>query len=176
MPAVRRLTNTRWAFALKRQQCAQAFRPQMRLIAQNNRPSRQRRDPAVPIRRANNRTEHPAFGHRIDDAIARRETQTIQLLRKRRIVLPADDGHLPRPHSPPLPQEMSDDGSIAPGQQQFGPAHARRRARAEDHDAERLARFRAEPRGGDGPRHGGIFGFADGFGNVNLWFTECPMV
>jgi hypothetical protein len=36
---------------------------------------------------------------------------------------------------------MPNDGSAAPPQQQFGPAHARRRPRSENHDAERRTRF-----------------------------------
>lgn len=170
VPAIRRLANILRVLALKRQQRAQAFQPQMRLVTQNNRPSRQRRIPAVPICRANNRTEHSAFGRRVSNAIPRRKTQTIQLIPKRFIVRPADHGHLPRPQALPLPQQMPDDGSLAPRQQQFGSSHARRCARAEDHDPQCRACFEAGPLGGIG--HGRIFEFADEFGNVNLGVAD----
>ncbi len=142
----------------------------MRLVPQNDRPGRQRRVPAAPICRANNRTEHSAFGRRIDDSIPKGKAQTIQLIQQAGIVLSANDRHLPRPQASPLPQQMPNDGRIAPGQQQFGPSHPRRCTGAEDHDPERRACF--ETRRSVEPGHLGIFGFADGFGSVNLGFAD----
>ena len=54
---------------------------------------------------------------------------------------PLDDGNLARAEVSPLPENGADDGGAAPRQQQFGPAHPRRCARAEDDDAERWRSF-----------------------------------
>ena len=59
----------------------------------------------------------------------------LQFWRQPHVPGPVDDGDLGRPEFAPLPDDMPDDSGIAPGQQQFGPAHPGRRAGAENDGA-----------------------------------------
>ena len=122
---------------VKFQQRAQRFRLQMRLVAEDNRPDGeislfQPVQFAAQTIELNMPRSGCGFSMRSCAGKFRRSNSGAQAARRsaggrRRFA--------PRP-ALPLPDEMADDGSVAPRQQQFWPAHARRSARAKNDDAE----------------------------------------
>ncbi len=96
--------------------------------------------------------------------------QSCVVARRIQIERQPNDRDLPRSQPIPLPQMVSDGGSIAPRQQQFGLSHARRRTRAKDYDTDTGRRSKAGRR--CGRWNGRIFGFAHRFGSVKLDFAD----
>lgn len=68
-PAKRRLANGIHILRGKFHQLPQSFHAQMRLVTENDRPVGNSFPPAIPVHRANDGTEHPAFRLRIFDAV-----------------------------------------------------------------------------------------------------------
>ena len=117
------------------EQALQGFAAHVRLIAQSDGPVCQSVFPSAPLRRALNGTEHAALRSRVPDTIRWRHTQACELGLQTSSAPGADDGDLLSPQRIPLLKQVADDGGCAPRQQQFGPAHARRATRAEQHNA-----------------------------------------
>src|SRR5438552_16299640 len=128
-PTPARLANFLRMRRRQTQQCAQRFKTQMRLIAQNNNPMRQRWIPIAPGCGALNGTEHAAFRFQVSDAVARRKTEPVEFPACRLIPDCMHHGDLSRACGLPLRDEMSKYGSLTPWQKQYGFAHPRRRPR-----------------------------------------------
>src|ERR1035437_8776750 len=134
---IRRLANRIRVVGIKRQQAAQRVGSQMWLVAENNRPRVQPGFPASPACRANNGTKHASLWLWIFNAILRREAQAPQFVGEWLVPRPANNGDLLCVERLPLLNQMTDDGRIAPRQQQFGPPHTRRCPRSQNDHSER---------------------------------------
>src|SRR5438445_12757734 len=108
----------------------------MWLVAQNDYPMDQLSIPTIPARGALNGAEHAAFGCWIRHTIHSWKVQAIQFRLDRLVTGRPNRGNLSRAQSLPLCNQMSEDRSPAPRQQQFRFSHARRSAGGKDGHAE----------------------------------------
>lgn len=110
-------------------QLAECFPLEMWLISKRKYPVCEIRFPAGPVRGALNRAEHASVGRRVGDALD-------PLSDGNAIVGRADHGDLSCARVGPLLNEVTEHSGLSPGQQKLGLSHARRTARAKDHDGE----------------------------------------
>jgi len=114
----------------------EGFRTKMRLVSQGNDEMGQVRLPAWPPGSTLEGAEHALFGRWIEDRLGDRAGQTVEFGLERVIILGAHDRDLFGAKLLPLSEQMTEDGSRTPRQEQLWPAHPLRTARGEDDCAE----------------------------------------
>ncbi len=115
----------------------QSIPPDLRLVAQNNSPVSQSAHPSWPSCRALDRTQHAALGSRVANPVFGRKAKPIQLRLHGRVAGGAHHSHLDGTQGLPLPDQVANDGSPTPRQQQLGLAHSPGCACCQEHHSKR---------------------------------------